>query len=159
LQVTLKDVNVEKVNKGKTGYHIATVDYDYKGETRQQKIFSFVNPGVFKAIQEFPSGTTVEVELTKNSKGYSEWAKVSEASDQQKQEVAKTVKIGGSNYETPGERAYRQLLIVRQSSLNNALTFLLANGNAPSIEEVEGLTQRFVDFVYQNDEAVLEADA
>jgi hypothetical protein len=154
LQVLLKDVNVEKVEKGKNGYHIATVDYEYKGESKQQKIFSFVNPGVFKAIQELPKGA-IEVELTKNSKGYSEWAKVSVASEGSS-EPQKT-RIAGSNYETPEERAKRQLLIVRQSSLTNALTFL--NGKDAAVEEVEALAQRFVDFVYQNDQAVLEADS
>lgn len=63
-----------------------------------------------------------------------------------------TGRVTGSNYETPAERAARQRLIVRQSSLSNALQFFEVTKGKPSVGDVVELAERFTDFVFEQDE-------
>lgn len=162
-QVKIQEVNVEFVKNGKNGYEVANVNYIYKGEAKTTKIMSFSNPQVFKDVQKLV-GKTVEVDTTQNGK-YTNWAKltpVADSPDQQpsvggKSDVVKSTAVR-STYETPEERAQRQLMIVRQSSISNALAFVAQQGaEAASIEQVLAVAQEFVDFVYAKD-ALPEAE-
>jgi hypothetical protein len=54
-----------------------------------------------------------------------------------------------SNYETPEERAQRQVLIVRQSSLSSAVAMLTAGAKTPpKVEDVLALASRLEGFVF-----------
>lgn len=150
-QVKIQEVNVEKVSNGKGGYEVANVNYLYKGEVKTTKIMSFSNPQVFKDVQKFV-GKTVEVSTTQNGK-YTNWAKLEVvASDDtpSKSDVVKSTATR-STYETPEERAQRQLMIVRQSSIANALTYhkdTVAADEFYNVALVLQTAQQFVDFVY-----------
>jgi len=156
--VKIQEVNVEFVKNGKNGYEVANVNYLYKGDAKTTKIMSFSNPQVFKDVQKLV-GKTVEVDTTQNGK-YTNWAKltpVAESPDQQpsvggKSDVVKSTTVR-STYETPEERAQRQLMIVRQSSISNAIEVLKHNdlGNQINILTVLEVAQQFVDFVYGKD--------
>jgi len=152
-QVKIQEVNVEKVNNGKGGYEVANVNYLYKGEAKTTKIMSFSNPQVFKDVQKF-AGKTVSVDTTQNGK-YTNWAKIEVvASEDAPASTSKpTSTPTRSTYETPEERAQRQLMIVRQSSISNALTYLgqVNNEEPASVDYVLGIAQQFVDFVYSTD--------
>lgn len=64
-------------------------------------------------------------------------------------------KVTGSNYETPTERAARQVSIVRQSSLAQAVATLAAGAKAaPKVEDVLELAQVYVNFVNNVDAGV-----
>lgn len=54
-----------------------------------------------------------------------------------------------SNYENADERAARQRLIVRQSSLSNALQYFELSKAKPSIQEVTDLAEQFTAFVFE----------
>ena len=152
LNVVVKEVNVENVVKGKTRYSKAVVTYDFKGETRTQNIMSFANPDVFKKVQALEPGQTIAVELTKNAQGYNEWAKVDVASDEPKDAKAAPTggKVTGSNYETREERAAKQVLIVRQSCLAQAVAYVVGTKEqVESNEELLKLADQFVDWVFQ----------
>lgn len=56
-----------------------------------------------------------------------------------------------STYETPEERAKKQVYIIRQSSLANAIEFLNAQGKKFTVDEVLERAQEFVDFVFQTE--------
>ena len=103
MQVQIKNVNVDWVGEGRKKYGKASVEYDFKGEARKQNIMSFSNPEVFKKVQELV-GQTVEIELTKNDKGYTEWKSVNvgQAGVGGKTETnaATSTRVSGSNYET-----------------------------------------------------------
>lgn len=150
-KITIKEVNVETVTKGKSRYQIAVVSYDFKGEARTQKIMSFSNPSVFKNVQTFNAGDVVEVEVTKNEAGYNEWTKAEKASGGETSPTtgaSSSGRVVGSNYETPQERADNRIRIVRQSSLSNAIATLAAGGEPVSSNDVLDLAQRYFDWVY-----------
>jgi hypothetical protein len=57
----------------------------------------------------------------------------------------------GSNYETPAERAKRQVYIVRQSSINAAIALYVAQnpkGAAVSVEEILKVAGTFEAYVF-----------
>lgn len=56
-----------------------------------------------------------------------------------------------STYETPEERAKRQVYIIRQSSLTNAISVLKTEKNTPTPADVFALAQEMVDWVMEND--------
>lgn len=163
MRIKLVEVTVENVTKGKNAYGIATVAYRFGNDIRQQKILSFANPDVFKKVQEFPVGAEIEVEVTKNAQGYNQWAKadlVVEGSEAPKSSAGAATggKVLGNQYETREERLTRQLHIVRQSSISNAVATLAPGSKGPlDADAVLAVAQRYVDFVYDNSQEALEA--
>ena len=110
---------------------------------------------VMSDLSNFKAGDQVEVKVEKdgdfwNWVGVEVPAKVS----------PKTSFTGRSTYETPEERARRQVYIVRQSSIANALEFLNAKGNKSSVDEVIDVAKKFVSFVFSTEgqETVNEND-
>lgn len=151
VKIKLGEVTVENIKKGRNQYSVANVNYSYNGETRSKKILSFANPEVFKLIQEFPTGSELEVEITKNDQGYDQWAKVVKSGDVKP--AATSGRVTGSNYETPDERAKRQVLIVRQSSLAQAITYHGSASTGATKEEILDTAQEFADWVFDTDPA------
>ena len=157
--VKIQEVNVEFVKNGKNGYEVANVNYLYKGEAKTTKIMSFSNPQVFKDVQKLV-GKTVEVDTTQNGK-YTNWAKltvVEEGPDQKPTSYGTSTKPTStavrSTYETPEERAQRQLMIVRQSSISNAIEALKVtdkDADLLTIDNILEVAQQFVAFVYGKD--------
>lgn len=155
--VSIISVDIEVGKPGARGWSKAVVTYNIDGATRRQNVLSFANPAVYAAVQKH-IGETVEVSITKNAKGYDEWAAVSPIAGQTGSSTgavasaptanSSATRVTGSNYETPAERARRQVLIVRQSSLSNAIEALNVDGQAHAPEEYTDLAQIFVDFVF-----------
>lgn len=165
MKVKILDVNVENVVKGKSRYSKATVAYSYNGEARTQNIMDFANPSVFKKVKEY-IGQEVEVQITKNASGYNEWAAIGDEVSANAPNVSSNVgggsvsggsntatRVTGSNYETPAERAQKQVYIVKQSSISNAIELLKTRGAFVDPNEVVILAQVFVDYVFASDKA------
>lgn len=162
LNVTIQDIVFSTGGNGPRKYKKAEVTYTWQGNNRKQTVMSFSNPDVFKTLESLKFPASVDVELTKvagsDGKEYTNWAKVSLASAASAPAAAesKTVTKFTSNYETPEERAKRQLMIVRQSSISNAIEYFkgVADGDdiPPTVDKVLELAQTFVDFVYGNGE-------
>ena len=155
MQVVIRNVNVEWAGEGRKKYGKASVEYTYNGEARRQNVMSFTNPDVFKKVQEL-QGQTVEVEVGKNDKGYSEWRSVTTASPASgtgagtSGSVPATTRVSGSNYETKEERAARQVLIVKQSSLSAAVATLTPGAkSALDVNAVLELAQKYADWVFE----------
>jgi hypothetical protein len=150
-KIVIKEVNVESVVKGKSRYQVANVSYTYNGDAKTQKIMSFSNPDVFKKVQEFV-GKEVSVE-TVESNGYKNWSKLELVADAPNsgaapgRSVAPGQVISKSTYETPEERKVKQLYIIRQSSITNAINRAAQHPDPNSID-VLALAQMYVDFVY-----------
>jgi hypothetical protein len=168
MQVQIVNVDIEVGKHGPKGWSKAVVDYMVNGQTRKQNIMSFTNPQVYKDVTSGKfTGETVEVSITKNAKGYDEWAAISLAGASNAGSVASATppasgsataptRVTGSNYETPVERARRQVLIVRQSSLTAALAFLKETerlGPDVPAEAVTQMAQHFTDWVFDEGEA------
>jgi hypothetical protein len=167
MQVQIVNVDVEVGKPGPKGWSKAVVDYMVNGQNRKQNIMSFTNPQVYKDVTSGKfTGEAVEVSITKNAKGYDEWAAIQSTnstsaapaapqSGQATVSPASATRVTGSNYETPVERARRQVLIVRQSSLTAALKFLeMQERPVPDTSEVLKIAQEFTDWVFDEGEAV-----
>lgn len=169
MRVNIVSVDVEVGKPGPKGWSKAKVTYLANGEQKWQQVMSFTNPQVFKDVQKF-IGEEVEVEVGTNDKGYPEWRKVSLGSGASGASAAAptatttstpaaTGRVTGSNYETPQERARRQVLIVRQSSLTAALAFLKDSPEGLlSTQQVKDTAQEFVDFVFDEPDLGAEAE-
>lgn len=154
MQVTIQNVDVQWNGEGRKKWGKAVVAYSFNGEARKQNVMSFTNPEVFKKVQEL-IGQSVDVELTKNDKGYSEWKSVNVSSaatagNTTSSSGASATRVSGSNYETKEERAARQVLIVKQSSLSAAVETLKTGAKAPpDPAAIIDLAQQFVDWVFE----------
>jgi len=147
MNVEVLSVSVE--DKGK--YKMAEVAYKGgDGKVTSKKLMSFNHPEVFKTFADAKQGNVFTVESEKNDKGYWDWISASIGGAMQKSAPS----VSGnpspkSTYETADERANRQVLIVRQSSLSNAVEFLgLNNKKIPSVQEVVEVAKYFESYVF-----------
>lgn len=153
-RVKIQEVNIETVTKGKNRWEKASVNYLYQGQARTQTLMSFSNPDVFKTVKTLKAGDEIEIETTKDNNGYNQWSRVTPASADSpaSAKAAPAGKVIGSNYETPEERKLRQLYIIRQSSIANAIEYLskVHKDGEPAwnVNDVLNVAQEFVDFVY-----------
>lgn len=159
-QIVIQEVTVETVQKGRNKYQVANVVYTDNGKNFNKKVMSFSNPAVFDTIQKAKQGETYEVKVVKDGEYYN-WAAINPVGTARSTSVSgsqastQSGKVIGSHYETPEERAKRQLMIVRQSSISNAIEYLKASereGDAAwNVNNVLDVAQEFVDFVYGNE--------
>lgn len=162
MKIKILDCNIENVVKGKSRYSKATVAYSYNGEARTQSVMSFTNPDVFKKVQECV-GQEVEVTITKNDAGYNTWAAIMDVNDIKERPAqeastappvglaAAATRVTGSNYETPSERAQKQVYIVKQSSITAAIGVANLNKEKATPEEIIESAQKFVNYVFDTD--------
>jgi hypothetical protein len=148
---TIQEVVVNTVNTGKKPYSVAEATYTTdRGENKTKKIMSFSNPAVFATLSKIKHPTVVETEH--DGAPYYNWTSIKIVSEEEaptsKVAGVTSVKVAPSTYETAEERKIKQLYIVRQSSITNALTYLKDKDS--SVEEVLTVAQEFVDFVYGN---------
>lgn len=151
-KIKIVEVNVETVKQGKNSYSKASVVYSFNGQNRTQNIMSFSNPAVFAKVQNMKAGEEYSVEVTKNDKGYNQWASIEALGAEKETSASKgPARTSVSTYETPEERKIKQLYIIRQSSITNALTYLkdTSKEHEYGVSDVLNIAQEFVDFVYQ----------
>lgn len=168
-QITISEVAVEEVKKGKNAYFVANVTYQTgRGESKTKKIMSFVNPAVFATAKAAKAGEVYDIAFVPGDEYYN-WASMKNMGDveaapsaPQKAGAAAAPtggKVTGSTYETAEERKVKQLLIVKQSGINNALEyFKLTEATPDSVSDVTAVAQQFVDYVYGNDKTLAEMD-
>ena len=154
--IQIQEVTKNNVKNGKGGYWIAEVTYTSNGKNSNKKIFSFANPTVYDVVSNAVSGSFYEVEVKKNGE-YWDWVAIKPAGDGQAAPQNKAAvgsgKVLGSTYETAEERAKRQLMIVRQSSISNAVeTLSPGSKTALDPDAVLAVAQKYVDFVYGNED-------
>lgn len=144
---------------GGRSYGKALVTYKAGGKTMTQNVMSFANPEVYRLLQEVSQGDILEVTITKNAGGYNQWSSVERstgAPDTSPAPVSTsapaktgTTAYAARDFENKEERAQRQALIVRQSSLSNAITILTTVAKAPpKLEDVFTTANELVKFVY-----------
>jgi hypothetical protein len=167
MRFVFQNLTTENVVKGKSRYTKAVVEYTYNGEPRKQTMMSFSNPGIFKQVQELTPGQEIDVDVIKNDAGYNEWSRITVgdsaakgtptgATSWEKPSQPGVTKVTGSNYETRDERAARQVLIVKQSSLAQAIAYFGTDARAQSVESILEVAQTFADWVFAQDEEDVE---
>lgn len=162
MSIKVQEVTVETVQKGRNKYQVATVVYTDGGKNFTKKIMSFSNPAVFDTVKNAKSGEEYDVKAVKDGE-YWNWASIERAgSGEAKAAVAGTPaatggKVLGSNYETADERKIKQLYIIKQSSIANAIA-RAAQHPDPNSVDVLSLAQMYVDFVYGTNETLEQMD-
>lgn len=163
MNVTILNVAVATVPTQKGSYQVADVAYKnntFQGKVEGKKVMSFgATAESFKVLATAQPGQTFEVNVVKNDKGYNDWVSMQKADGgaamPAPSNVSGVLQKGAavasprSTYETPEERAQRQVLIVRQSSLSSAISTLSVGAKAVKAEDVLHLAKRYNDWVFQ----------
>lgn len=153
---TFQDMRTEEVQKGKSSYTKAVVVYsDPKYGQKEKTLLSFQNPAVFSALQKLKTGDAFSVKTEKNGQ-YVNWTAVLNGEDSgstQAKPATAAVSQAKSTYETAEERAVKQVYIIKQSSLKEAVATLSVNPGKDKISptEVIQLAQIYTDWVLGND--------
>ena len=161
MQITIKHVGIEqRPAKGKgQPYEMAEIIYsDERGGPKTFKLASFANPQVFAVVTAAQSGDQLNVTVVKGDDGYNKWTSATPADGSggnPPQAGAARAPQGQTNsfqrdFETKDERAVKQRLIVRQSSLAQAVAVLSVGAKtAPTKEAVFELANAFTAYVYE----------
>lgn len=152
MQIKVLNVDVNDAGTGRNKYQIAEVLYDVNGDKKTFKIFSFVNPSVFKEMSGAKNGDVFTITTGKNDKGYITWESATPGTVAEA--PAATTKSatfsGGRDFESKEEREIKQRYIIRQSSLSNAIAVLTTGAKAPPDEKVVfDLADKFVKYVFE----------
>ena len=158
MQITIVAVSIEHMPGKNGGYDKAEVAYKGEdGKVSGKNLVSFNAPDAFAVIKTATTGDVLDVTAEKDAKGYWQWVKVVRAEVGTKTSSAAVdgatkVSAVKNTYETPEERALKQLYIVRQSSINASLAFYKdVSGEAASIESVLKLAREFEAYVYRKE--------
>lgn len=126
---------------------VAYKNNSFQGKVEGKKVMSFgATEAAFKVLAQAQPGETYEVSIVKNDAGYNDWVSMQKANAgavPQGVESNGTVTPGGarattpvrSTYETPEERAKKQVYIIRQSSFTSAVSMLGVGAKAPLNKE------------------------
>lgn len=157
IQVVQVDKQFKPTEKG--GYTQLEVAFKNlsTGKLESKKLMSFTKPeGVYKALADAKQGDIFNITSNKNEKsGYWDWVAATQgAPDIPQQQQNKTTGMGNaspkSTYETPEERAKKQVYIIRQSSLDRAVAVLSIGAKTPPPDElIFEKAQKYVDWVFQ----------
>jgi hypothetical protein len=161
LKVNIQEVTVSTVTKGRNSYQVAEVVYtNDRGENKTKKIMSFSNPAVFAVVSKGAKGWH---DTESDGAPYYNWTSIKPAGNDDQQAAPAAAKSGvvKSTYETAEERKVKQLYIIRQSSISNAIDYFKLNPGAETVavSEVLDIAQEFVDFVYNTEEALASMDS
>lgn len=135
------------------GKNYQTCELAYKtedGKTKGMKLLSFTNPENFKVASQSKPGDVLDASFQQNTKGFWEFASLKStgetavaAGSAADAGASKAAPRSGGNWETSEERAARQVMIVRQSSLSTAVNLK----PKASVEEIIAVAQQFEAFV------------
>jgi hypothetical protein len=156
MNITIKVIKVAVENKGK--YQQAKVSYEEvgSGKVTAKTLLSFVHPEVFKLVTKANQDDVFSVSLEKDDKGYWQWTNATAGEAVQVAAPTKTgttaVSSPRSTYETPEERAQRQVYIIRQSSLANAIqTLAIGSKTQPKQQDIVDLAKFYENYVFGKD--------
>lgn len=143
-------------------------------KVESKKLMPFgAQKAAFDALGNAQPGSVFEVTVVKNAAGYNDWTSVIQAPPGSAQVMQQGGSIntapgkltGGnavqvkSTYETPEERAKKQVYIIRQSSISAAIASLTPGAKAAlKPEDVLDLAEDFFNWVMQDPAAAVKQD-
>jgi len=152
MKVQILSVSVTtKTSKAGKPFQSAEVAYKNldQGKVESKNITQYSD--VFKQVAEAQTGSVYDVTTAKDDNGYWQWTSFKQGvpGEALAASASKATPAPKSTYETPEERAKKQVYIIKQSSLSSA-TALLSIGakTPPTVEQVKLVAQQFVDFVF-----------
>lgn len=168
-QIVFLNSKSEVKPTAKGSYTMLTVNYrDANGRVASRNILSFAAKEVFNAFQNAKSNEVFEVTEDTNAKGYKEFTSAKSTGSFDPTANGQTGSTGSgtsasvapkSNYETAEERANRQVLIVRQSSLSNAIALAAQDKKPQTVSEIITVASQFEDYVFGRGSAAKVAQA
>jgi len=131
----------------------------YQGKVESKKVMSFgAGASAFNTLKDAQAGSQWEVTVVKNAQGYNDWTSVSPSQGTAPVPAGASAPMGlstgkaqlgpKSTYETPEERAQRQILIVRQSSLSAACATLSVGAKAVKPADVIAVAKEYEAYVF-----------
>ena len=142
------------------------------GKVESKKVMPFgAQKAVFDALANAQTGSTFDITVVKNDKGYNDWTAAKQAAPgsvaaQGSINSAGNAKATGGNvtqvkstYETPEERAKKQVYIVRQSSLSAAIGSLSVGAKAAlKASDVIAVAEEYYAWVMQSPQDAVKQD-
>ena len=169
IQIQILSVGVETRPTEKGSYQVAAVSYKdltNGGKVNIKQVMSFTNKEVFETLVVAKATDVYDVEMVKGEK-YWDWTKVTKGvavapgvtTSVARQSASGSTSTNSRGYETPEERAKKQIYIVRQSSLGNAIATLTV-GRKSEIKpnEVIELAKQYESYVFSTAEDVVAKD-
>jgi hypothetical protein len=144
-----------KTSKAGKPYQSAEVAYKNldSGKVEAKNITQYSE--VFKTVADVQAGQTLDVKQAKNDNGFWEWTSVERLVGNQVSAATEPSRSASANpaprstYETPEERAIKQVYIVKQSSISSAVALLSVGAKSPpQVDAVLDTAQKFTDFVF-----------
>lgn len=169
MQIEVVNVNVSTQPTAKGSYQVADVAYknkSFQDKLEGKKVMDFASKVVFDTLTKAKFGEVFNITRVKNEKGFWDWiaANADVAGDMAGDQVpagpaaphataprSVASPAPKSNYETAEERAARQILIVRQSSVSSAVELAVAS-KVKDPQEVLTIARQFENFVFGRDE-------
>lgn len=148
MQITISNVDVQ--DKGK--YQQAVVNYTTKeGKAEKKNVMSFKNKALYSTLSTAQPGDVYDVQLGKNEQGYWEFTSATKGQGGVQAQAGNKTQASPaprSTYETPEERAARQVYIIRQSSLSTALGILSVGAKGVKVNDVLATAKVLEDYVF-----------
>ena len=154
-QITIIAADAKHVPTAKGGYNVIELTYKKDGKVTARKIMDFTNKAVYAAFKDAQNGDVFDVTEKKNDKDYWEFATATKSTATLPADAPTTAtssrspaSVPKSNYETSEERAARQVMIVRQSSLSNAVALLDVQADKKATaDQVIAIAKQFEAYV------------
>jgi len=137
MQIEVVAAPISTIPTAKGSYQVIELAYknkSFQDKLEGKKVMSFTNKDVFATLSQAKFGDVFNVTRVKNDKGFWDWTALSTGDNEPMPSAVAAPTSGGyaaplkagtvtpkSNYETSEERAARQVMIVRQSSLSTAV--------------------------------------
>lgn len=160
MKIQVLSVQVQTVPTKSGSYQVADVAFKnltFQGKVEGKKVMSFgATKDAFTTLATAQPNDIFEVNVVKNDKGYNDWVSMTKGDANTPTQQAPTGQSATGNgtartstYETPEERAKKQVYIVRQSSLSNAIDSLSVGGkSALKPDEVIDLARKYEAYVF-----------
>jgi hypothetical protein len=145
MQITINNVDIERNAK----YSKAVIEYTTpEGKSEKKNVMSFTNKELYATLGGAKQGEVYDVQLGKNDKGYWEFTSATKATSTAGTKPTAASASPKSTYETPEERAIRQLYIIRQSNINAAISLLSVGSKGLKINEVLEVAKTLENYVF-----------
>ena len=152
MQIRIVNVGNTETKQGKkAAYSVFELVFSVDGNERKRKIMSF-DKDTYKVLKAAVPGEVYDVTVKQNGE-YWDWVSVTKVSDGSAAPAAAASGTrAGGNWETADERAKKQVYIVRQSSIANAVAYHNSQEAQVTVQEVIATARQFEAYVFGQDE-------
>jgi hypothetical protein len=161
LSVTPKQLPAKTPGKTYLALEVAFKNLTFQGKVEGKNLVAFgTGKAAYDTLLNSLPGEVYEVSIVKEN-GYNQWTSATKSDGAAAPNVGNTARPATSspgttstaaprsNYETPEERAKKQVYIVRQSSISNAVDLLsVGQKSPPAIDAVIEAAKQFEDYVF-----------